>query len=103
MKNTAKSSFYLFLLPAVALGLGIAWIDSRPGWDDAGITAAMIFTVAAVTGFLVARMPWLFALAVGIWVPLFSILFSMNFGGLLALVPGFAGAYAGYFTKKLSS
>jgi hypothetical protein len=34
------------------------------------------------------------------WIPLFGIVTTFNFGSLLALVPGFAGAYLGYILKR---
>ncbi len=33
-------SFILSVLPAIVLGMSIAWIDSRPDWDDSGISAS---------------------------------------------------------------
>ena len=38
-------------LAAVALGIGfaIAWLDSRPTWDDTGITAVLLFVTSAAT------------------------------------------------------
>jgi hypothetical protein len=35
------------VLVAVVLGLAIAWVDTRPGWDDTGITA---FALAGAAG-----------------------------------------------------
>jgi hypothetical protein len=85
---------------AIALGLAIAWIDSRPGWDDAGLTAGAVFLAAAFFAALVPRRPWLWALAVGAWIPLFGIIGSRNTGSLLALGIAFAGAFAGAFVRK---
>jgi hypothetical protein len=88
-------------LLAAAAGLFIAWVDSRPTWDDAGITAGMIFLTAAFFGALrPARAPaW--ALAVGAWVPLFGIVRRQNFGSLLALAIAFFGAYAGALAHRI--
>ena len=41
------------------------------------------------------------AIAVSVWIPLFGIVWSQNYSGFLALIPGFAGAYAGYLIKKV--
>jgi hypothetical protein len=88
------------MLLAAAAGLVIAWVDSRPGWDDAGITAGMIFLAAALFGALRSSRAPVWALAVGIWVPLFGIVLHRNFGSLLALAVAFIGAYAGVLTRR---
>jgi hypothetical protein len=85
---------------AVAMGIAIAYIDSRPSWDDAGITALAIFVTCAVCGALWPTRPWLCALAVGAWIPLFGIATAGNFGSLLVLVFAFPGAYAGRACRK---
>jgi hypothetical protein len=95
-----KMSFYIVCALAVTAGLSVAWIDTRPTWDDAGITAVMVLVIASVFGSLAGQKPWLIALAVSIWIPLISILSAHNFGGLLALIPGFIGAYTGYFLSR---
>jgi hypothetical protein len=82
------------------MGFIVAWIDSRPNWDDAGISAMLIFSFSILFGYLASQRPWIIALAVSIWIPLFSIISSHNYGGLLALIPGFTGAYIGLFIKK---
>src|SRR5579871_6862609 len=40
----------LLLLGAIALGLAIAWVDSRPRWDDTGITVGVLFITSAILG-----------------------------------------------------
>jgi hypothetical protein len=90
------------LLLIVALGLGglITYVDSRPTWDDTGITAAAVFLSCFALGALGPRRPWLWALAVGLWIPLLGILRAHNFGALLALGIAFAGAYAGMGLRR---
>jgi hypothetical protein len=92
-----KSSILLSL--ATLAGLAIAWIDAQPTWDDTGITVLIVLTVAALFGFFTSKKIWITALAVSIWIPIVSIGTTHNFGGLLALIPGFVGAYFGYFIK----
>ena len=89
----------ILLIPAVISGLLIAWIDSRPNWDDTGISVLMVLVTATAFGYFTLKRPWLTALAVGIWIPLYAILSTQNFGSLLALIPGFAGAYFGFIVK----
>ena len=95
-----KKSFLLWCLLATLSGIAIAWNDSRPAWDDAGISAFLIFLCAAIFGYLASQKPWIIALVAGIWIPLFSFVSTHNYGGLLALIPGFIGAYAGFLIRK---
>lgn len=68
-------------------GIAIAWIDSRPTWDDAELTAAAVVVVAAA-GSLAQVPAWLTAtLAVG---PLLVAELAGGAGVLLA-VPFCAG------------
>jgi len=95
-----KKTFIVFLSLAITIGLIIAWMDSRPNWNDTGISAFIILCSATVCGYLSLEKPWLIALAIGIWIPLFGVMAANNFGTLLALVPAFVGAYIGYFVKQ---
>jgi len=85
------------LLLAISLTLGglTTYVDTRPTWDDTGVTATAILITCGVLGFSGPRRPWLWALAVGFWIPLFGIFRTQSFATLLALVVAFAGAYAG--------
>jgi hypothetical protein len=95
-----KRKFIIFLIIAIALGLLIAWIDSRPNWDDAGITAFMILFITIICGYFSVERPWLMALAVGIWIPLSGIILNHNFEGFIALIPAFIGSYIGFFANR---
>jgi hypothetical protein len=77
---------------ALVAGIAIGYIDSRPGWDDTGITAVSLLLAAGIAAFVARRFPWLVAVATGIWVPLFEIPYLASGGPLVAL--GFAGAGA---------
>jgi hypothetical protein len=44
---------------------------------------------------------WLWALAVGAWIPLWGIISMQNYGALLALIIAFVGAYAGVLARKV--
>ena len=94
-----KKRAVIQLALCIITGFLITWIDARPTWDDTGISAAMILVAAAVFGFFSSQKPWLTALAVSAWIPLFGIVATFNFATLLALIPGFAGAYLGYMLK----
>src|SRR5208282_2665276 len=98
----------LTLEAAVALGIAIAYVDSRPNWDDAGITAGSMLLSAGLMGLIGPQRPWLWALGIGIWIPLHSIARAPTFGSLagsfLILAFPMAGAYAGMaFRRALAS
>ena len=93
----------LVLLCGVAAGIALGYIDSRPGWDDTGVMAGTLLLVTFLLGALAPHRPWAIALAVGIWIPLFGILASRNYGSLLALAFALAGAYAGSLLRRAMS
>src|SRR5437763_402953 len=84
----------LLWLAALAGGAGIAYVDSRPGWDDTGVSAAAILALSGLLGMVSPDRPWLWAVLVGAWVPVVG-LAAGNLGSLLALAIAFAGAYLG--------
>jgi len=94
------SRSWLILGIAIAAGAVIAWMDTRPGWDDAGITAVLILVASLIGGSLLPNRAWAAALAVGAWVPLVEVVRDRNYGSLLALAVAFAGAYAGAFARR---
>jgi len=96
-----KTFDWLLLLAALALGLLLALVDSSPDWDDTGVSAAAVFAGAAA--FAAARpwRAWLWALAVGLWIPALGIVVRDNYAALLALVPALLGALAGAGARRL--
>jgi hypothetical protein len=42
---------------AVLTGIAIAWIDTRPGWDDTGVTVGLVFLFSALWGALAPKRP----------------------------------------------
>ena len=49
---------------ALGVGSGIAWVDTRPNWDDTGVTAGALLLGAGLAALLGLRW-WLAALLVG--------------------------------------
>lgn len=86
---------------AIGFGLAVAWMDSRPGFDATGITAGSLLIAGGVAAFIARRRPWLWALAAGIWVPLFEIRDVAMLAPLAALVFAGVGAGAGWFAGRL--
>ncbi len=92
------------LLAAVVVGIAIARVDSRPTWDDTGVTAGAMTLAAGVLGLLGPRRPWAWALAVGIWIPVYAMsrapsLATLPMLAVLALP--FAGAYLGLLLRRV--
>ena len=85
---------------ATAVGLGIAVVDSRPGWDDTGITAVSLFVAAGLAAAVAGRWPWLWALLVGAWVPLLESGRDGNPASLAALAFAAAGAGLGWAVRR---
>jgi hypothetical protein len=96
----------ILLAFAVLTGLFIAFVDSRPTWDDTGITAGAMLLSSGLFTLLGYRRPWLIALAIGLWTPLYETYLSRNFrlpGAILfplfvLLIPTI-GAYAGWVVR----
>ena len=96
-----KTLDWLLLLGALALGLLLALVDASPGWDDTGVSAAGVLLAAAVFGAARPARAWLWALAVGLWIPVLGIVLHGNPAALLALVPALVGAFAGAGARRL--
>ena len=92
----------VLLIVALALGFLVTYVDSRPNWDDTGVTALAILITCGILGAAGPRQPWLWALAVGAWIPILGVVRAQNYGSLLALAFAFAGAYAGMGLRKLA-
>jgi hypothetical protein len=93
----------LVVIAALAAGALIAWIDSRPTWDDTGITAGMLLAASALFGYLWPQRPWLWAFLIGAWIPLVAITHHQSLWSLLVLGFTFAGAYAGWAIRRTMS
>ncbi len=89
------------LLLAIGSGVAIAVLDSRPGWDDTGITAVLLMLASFVSAALSGRRPWLWALLVGAWVPLVEIPGTGQPSSVGALLFAAIGALAGYGVARL--
>jgi hypothetical protein len=95
----------LFVL-AILTGLFIAFVDSRPTWDDTGITAGAMLLSSGLFTLLGYRRPWLIALAIGLWTPLYETYLSHNIRlpgvilfPLVVLLISTIGAYAGWAVR----
>jgi hypothetical protein len=100
--RAASPKEILVLVAALVIGLAIAYVDSRPTWDDSGISAFALPAAGVLIGLMIRRRPWLYALALGIWLPLWGALAKGNLGLLLILPIPFAGVYLGWWLRRSS-
>lgn len=92
------------LLPlALALGLLMAYVDSRPTWDDTGVSALAVLLTCGLLGLIEPTQPYLWATAIGWWFPALSILLHGNYGAFMALGVAFLGAYGGHVVRRLAA
>jgi hypothetical protein len=80
----------------MAIGVGVAFIDSSPGWDSTGITAGLLFLGAGAAAAIGRDRPWLWALLVGLPTPILETVRDGNVGSWLALVSAALGAAVGW-------
>ena len=92
----------LLAVAAAAIGAVVGYVDSRPTWDDTGITVSLILLTSAMVAGLSGRRPWLWALLIGAWVPLFEISGSGGPASLLPLVAAAAGSAIGYALVRVA-
>jgi membrane associated rhomboid family serine protease len=93
----------VLLVLGVLCGLFIAYVDSRPTWDDTGITVGALLLSSGLLTLLGYRRPWLMAPAIGLWLPLYEIYLSKDFSlpgvilfPALILLICLVGAYGGW-------
>jgi hypothetical protein len=84
----------------ITAGVGVALIDSSPGWDSTGITAGLLLLGAAATATIGRDRPWLWALLVGLPTPILETVRDGNVGSWLALVFAAGGAAIGWSVAR---
>lgn len=94
----------LLLLPlSLFAGYLIFRVDSRPNWDDTGITAGALLLTAGVFAFFLPRFAWLWALTVGAWLPVAYFLRNGDPRFFFIFVIPVIGALVGAGGRKLLS
>jgi hypothetical protein len=89
----------ILLAIAVSAGLFFAYVDSRPTWDDTAITVGAVLLTSGLLALIGFQRPWLLALAVGLWIPLYEVTTMHVYASLVALVIAFIGAYVGWAVR----
>ena len=104
MADRYRSLHYLLFVIAALVGILITSVDSRPTWDDTGITVFCLVLSGAVLGAIGPQRPWLWALAIGIWIPVHQITrtptLAVFAGGLVIAAFPMVGAYCGMFCRR---
>jgi hypothetical protein len=85
----------VLLLAGALMGGLIAFVDSRPTWDDTGVTVLALLVTAGLLGLISPGRPWKWALAVGMWLPLVEMILTHQAALLFVLIVPLIGAYAG--------
>jgi len=88
----------VWLIAALSLvvGCAIGFVDSRPTWDDTGITVGSIFLASLVLGAARPRSAWLTGLLIGAPVLAFNVALRGGFASAIAVVIALVGAGMGY-------
>jgi hypothetical protein len=86
---------------ALVAGGGIAWVDTRPGWDDAGVSAGALLIVSGLVA--LAGLRWWIAAALVVCPLLLAEGRGAGWG--LALVPALAvvGAVGGALLRRVAA
>ena len=85
----------ILLVIGVATGVGLAYVDSLPNWDDSGILAGGMLLASTALTLAGARPPWKVALATGIWIPARAVVTGGDPLVTAVMIFAFLGAYAG--------
>jgi len=85
---------------ALTVGLGIGYVDSRPTWDDTGITVGALVLSAGLLAACRPRTWWLTGLLIGIPVPLFNYLSTARLQSGVALAFALVAAGIGRLVGK---
>jgi hypothetical protein len=85
---------------ALVTGASIAYVDSRPGWDDTGITVGLLVLAAGAVAVVSSRRPWLWAVLVGASAPAVEIAAGGSVASLAALAFAAFGAFGGWLLRR---
>ncbi|MEO8480167.1 MAG: hypothetical protein ABI542_11105 [Gemmatimonadota bacterium] len=80
---------------ALVLGCAIAYIDTRPTWDDTGVTVGLVVLVAGSLAAVSPPMRWLIGLAVGVPVLVMNVLASGGWSSSIAVAVAIMAAGVG--------
>ena len=88
---------------SLAVGCAIGFVDSRPTWDDTGITVGSVFLTSLAVSAARPRSAWLTGLLIGVPVFAFNVALHGGFTSAIAVVIALAGAGIGYLIGRAGS
>ena len=92
---------YVSLALTLLAGGFIAWMDTRPRWDDTGITAVALMVVAGLAA--LAGVKWWLATALAVGPLLLAESLHVGWGILLAPAITLVGAGGGVLLRQIVS
>lgn len=92
---------WLVTVTAAVAGSVIGYVDSRPGWDDTGVTAGALLLVAAGLAALRPGTGVVIGVLVGMPVVVFNAVRQGNYGSGVALATALVGAGIGIVIGKV--
>jgi hypothetical protein len=95
------NKFLILIVLALLAGLIIGWIDTRPNWNDTGVTVGLIFISSFVLGLFSGKNAWILALIIGLCITSLNFLVSSRLDSAISLVISLAGVYGGFALKHL--
>ena len=85
---------------ALAMGIAIGYVDSRPGWDDTGVTAGLLALAAAIVAAVDGRRPWLWTALVGLPLAIIEVPQTGSAAPLAGLLFAAVGASIGLVARR---
>lgn len=85
---------------ALAAGLSLAWVDTRPHFDDTGVLVMLLIGISIPIAAASGRWPWLWAVLIGAPVPIAELVGAGSPASLVALGCSALGAAAGWFLAR---
>jgi len=94
-RQSSRQWAIVLTIMALLAGAGIGYVDSRPTWDDTGITVMALAITAAAFSLARPRQWWLWSLLVGAGTPAFAVLSGGSPASSMALVVALLGGGIG--------
>ena len=95
------NKFLILIVIALLAGSIIGWVDTRPHWNDTGITIGLIFISSFILGLFAGRNAWILALIIGLCITSLNYLVSGRFDSAVSILISLAGVYGGVSLKYL--
>ncbi|HEY9165987.1 MAG TPA: hypothetical protein VIS48_07490 [Candidatus Kryptonia bacterium] len=98
-----RMKHWAVLVLSVTAGMLVGYIDSRPTWDDTGITVAAIIGTGLIIGFIERRRSWLWALSIACGFSVFQLNSNHVSVTLAVLAFSLLGTYLGALVRRAIS